>query len=413
MKRLLIVFLLMLSLCLQAQVTFSARVFKPSGEMIAPSFMGFRLLVDGEDTVRYWRDTTISCLFNPTGIIRFENIPIGGRCLLNYQDCCENYDYHFSSLNEDLFIDSLVLHRIPVKEDFDVYWNWNRATKDSIMQSWANKWACDVDGYDTIWFESDTLGKKEFYVDEDEPHSLQLARLYYEDWIFPLVTWHTFSHAADSAYKYCLRAYHKAPFLYYPLRQLARYLGVELQINAPDSPDSMTFLQLPDMADSGLNDTTVNLFSLGEEHNRNERFLKYTLGNAKEKSLCYPLAADGTMRYLAYSPLGGSHIYTVRNSSFVYKRYNHWDTLMRSVHYYLTADELDSIMSIINAFHRAGRPDNESGCYAFVDGSDFMLEYVINGRHRTYFTSDGTIPPQLISLDELLVRISKRHEKKE
>ena len=130
----------------------------------------------------------------------------------------------------------------------------------------------------------------------------------------------------------------------------------------------------------------------------------HTLGKAGERSLCYPLAADGTMRYMEINPFGGVAIYRVENGRLYYFRLGGggWKLTDRDS-YRLTAEELDSVANAVVAFQRAGRPDDERGLYV-IDGSTFVLEYVTDGHYHRYTTSSGAVPPQLEAIIELLIR---------
>lgn len=382
--------LLLVSLAVSAQVSFSAHVFLPTNEPL-DYFFPFYLKVDSEDTVRYQFDSTAS--------VRFDNIAIGSRCHLTYDDVVGSYDYPVFTITEDTYIDSLVLRRIPREKE----WFSTKFQKDSTFNSRAIHWSHDVDGYDTLWYENHS------WLDK-EPHSLKLARLYYSDWIAPLASWRTWPHAADSAYRYCLHASKQYPYLYYPLRQLAQYFGKRTEMKPPKEPDEYTYFPQPEMPEDWWMDTTVNLFSLWEQHEQeNIRARNHTLGIAYEKSLCYPIATDGTMRLMILDPLGwGVIIYRVEGEQIYRKRISAYgDELKDNEFYTLTDDELDSVSMTVEAFHRAERPDDESGPYV-IDGCSFMLEYIINGKYHRYTTSSGAIPPQLKAIMGLLWNIYKR-----
>lgn len=382
--------LLLVSLVVSAQVSFSAHVFLPKNEPL-DDFSPFCLKVDGEDTVRY--------LYSSTGSVRFDNIAVGSRCHFIYNHFLGSYDYPVFTITEDTHIDSMILRRIPKEKE----WFSTKFQKDSTFNSRAIHWSHDVDGYDTLWYE--------YYSSPDvEPHSLKLARLYYSDWIAPLASWRTWPHAADSAYRYCLHAYKQYPFLYYPLRQLAQHLGKTEEITPPKEPDEYTYLPQPIMPEEWWADTTADLFTLWEKHYQENAYAHdYTLGIADEKSLYYPIAADGTMRLLIDAPLGwGVLIYRVEGDQIYRKRVSaYYDEIKENESYTLPDVELDSVTMAVDAFRRAGRPDDESGPYV-IDGCSFMLEYIINGKYHRYTTSSGAIPPQLKAIMGLLWNIYKR-----
>ena len=389
MKKIMPIFAALLAfvVCAEAQVSFSARVLFPPESPIDIKFLmpkGFCLTVDGEDTVR-----CIGC--DSTATVRYDNIPVGSRCSFFYCDFGELYTCPVFTIAADTHIDSLMLRRDPSKEE--VF--WSKIQKDTTLQNRAARWGSDVDGRDTFWYED------EFWLD-DEP---------YADWIAPLASWRTWPHAADSAYRYLLHAYKQHPFLYYPLRQLAQHLGKQLKVRPPKAPDKHTYLPQPEMPDHWWTDTTADLFTPWEKHDWENTYARdHTLGKAGERSLCYPLAADGTMRYMEINPFDGVAIYRIENGRLYLFRLGGrgWKLTDRDS-YRLTAEELDSVANAVVAFQRAGRPDDERGLYV-IDGSTFVLEYITDGRYHRYTTSDGAVPPQLEAIIELLIRIYKTRQ---
>ena len=346
--------------------------------------------VDSEDTVRFQFDSTAS--------VRFDNIAIGSRCHLTYDDVVGSYDYPVFTITEDTYIDSLVLRRIPREKE----WFSTKFQKDSTFNSRTIHWSHDVDGYDTLWYENHS------WLDK-EPHSLKLARLYYSDWIAPLASWRTWPHAADSAYRYCLHAYKQYPFLYYPLRQLAQHLGKTAEIIPPKEPDEYTYLPQPIMPEEWWADTTADLFTLWEKHYQENAYAHdFTLGIADEKSLCYPIAPDGTMRLIIIDPLGyGVLIYRIEGDRIYRKRISAYDDELKDNEYYtLTDEELDTVVTAVEAFHHAGLADDK--IVRVIDGCTFELEYIINGHYHHYINYSGIAPPQLENLMELMRRIYKR-----
>ena len=398
MKKIMPIFVALLALvaCAEAQVSFSARVFFPPERHIDIMFLmpkGFCLTVDGEDTVR-----CIGC--DSIATVRYDNIPVGSRCRFFYRDFGELYTCPVFTITADTHVDSLVLRRDPSKEE--VF--WTKMQKDTTLQNRAARWGSDVDGRDTFWYED------EFWLD-DEPHSLKLARLYYADWIAPLASWRTWPHAADSAYRYLLHAYKQHPFLYYPFRQVAQHLGKPLKAKPPKGPDKHTYLPQPEMPNNWWTDSTADLFTPWEKHDWENTYARdHTLGKAHEKSLCYPLAADGTIRYVETCPFSGILICRVEGGRMHHIRLG-WGKrgITDNETYTLTAEELDSVAMVVTAFQHAGRPEDESGIYV-IDGCNFVLEYIMEGKYHRYTTSDGAVPPQLEAIIELLIRIYKTRQ---
>lgn len=393
-----ILILLQLStMAVSAQVSFSARVYvlTTNGKPLDPSFLAFPfcLKVDGEDFVRYQYDTTATVCFN--------DIAIGSRCHFYYCEFETLYDYPVFTITANTHIDSLVLRPIPKKEELF----WTKAQKDSTLFSRATRWSHDLKGHDTLWYDRD-----EVWFDK-ESRSLKLARLYYTDWVAPFASWRTWPHAADSAYCYCLLASKQHPYLYYPLRQLAYHLGKTPKLTAPKSPDKRMYYPQPEMPEEWWMDTTVNLFSPWEQYNQENAFARnYTLGKAHEKSLCYPIATDGTIRLIINDPLGwGVLIYRVEGERIYRKRLSIKDNILKdNEHYTLSAYELDSVTTAVDAFHRAGLPDDEIG--GIIDGCTFELEYIMNGQYHRYINNSGFVPPQLKAIMELLQNAYKRKQ---
>ena len=394
--------MLLLSLAVSAQVTFSARVFFPPEAPLEPMFIKYQpfcLKVDSEDTVRY-------CYCDSTATIRFDSIAVGSLCHLIYRDFEDSYDYPVFTITADTYIDSLVMRLTPKEKREEMF--RTKTEKDSALKSQAAQWSLDVEGRDTFWYD-----ENDFWLD-DEPHSLKLARLYYADWVAPLVTWRTWPHVADSAYRYCLLANKQYPYLYYPLRQLAHHLGKTLETKPPKDPDEHTYLPQPAMPDKWWTDTTADLFTPWAIHTQKNTYAREsTLGKAHEKSLCYPLAANGTIRYIETCPLSGTLICRIEGGR-MYRKGLVWGKrgITNDETYYLTAEDaedLDSVALAIAAFQRAGRPEDESGNYV-IDGCSFVLEYIIDGRYHRYETSSGAVPPELKTIMEALERISKRRQ---
>lgn len=390
---------LLISLMVSAQVSFTARVVSPEPMNNNPMFIrfgSFRLTVEGEDTLRYCR-----CDTNAT--IRFDNIRSGSRCALSFRHPNFNctYSYPAFAVTSDTVIDSLKLRR---GRFLDERFLRTKTEKDSTLESLAKGWSHNMDGHDTIRYDGG------FYL-EPEPHSLKLAHLYYADWVAPIATWRTWPHAADSAYRYCLHAINSYPYLYYPLRQLAHHLGKPFEIEPPEAPDKHTYFPQPEMPDMWWTDSTIDLLNPWEEHTeQNYSLNKYSLGPVDEISLCYPLAADGTIRLLQEIGLGGTEIYRVEDGVihriYFFERPGEVKN-MKHTHYALTPAELDSLSTAIDEFQRAGRSGDESGPYA-IDGSWYCLEYIVDRHYHCYITSDGAVPSQLDVLIKLLRRFCKR-----
>lgn len=134
------------------------------------------------------------------------------------------------------------------------------------------------------------------------------------------------------------------------------------------------------------------------------------LGIANEKSLCNPIAPEGTMRLMIIDPLGwGVIIYRIEGEQIYRKRISAYgDELKDNEFYTLTDDELDSVTMVVDAFHRAGLPDDE--IVQVIDGCSFELEYIKNGQYHRYINNSGIAPPQLKDIMGLLWNTYKRKQ---
>ena len=402
MRKHILIFAAILVVCLSsnAQVNFSARAFTPSGKQL-DDYFSFSLKVECEDTVRYhhWSDTAT--------IAHFENIPIGSRCYFRYNDYfgTKSFDFPIFTINSDIHIDSLVL--TPCPKDYG--WFWSKAKKDSILHSNAAKWTANIKGYDTLWY--DSVSNK-YFINKNNPYCLHIARLYYNDWMEPFPSWQTWQHSADSAYKYCLYAYKKYPYLYYPLRQLAHHLGIEFNGKKPKEPNKKTFIPQPTMMEEWWKDTTDNLLYMWKKHaDNNSYYKKHCLEKAREKSLCYPVGDNGIVRLIIMNPLGGNSIYRIQNGKLYFKHLRIYKPkLLINDSYELTPMELDSIALLVDAFSRLPRTNDDRGLYV-IDGSTYLLEYIIDGKYYYYETSSGAEPKELEDITDAMYNLEKKYYK--
>ena len=155
---------------------------------------------------------------------------------------------------------------------------------------------------------------------------------------------------------------------------------------------------------------TLLMFSLVVSAQENASAHDYPLGIANEKSLCNPIAANGTMRLIIHDPLGwGVIIYRVEGNQIYRKRISAYgDELKDNEFYTLTDNELDSVTMVVDAFHRAELPDDE--IVRVIDGCTFELEYIKNGQYHRYINNSGIAPPQLEAIMGLLWNTYKRKQ---
>ncbi|MBR1549867.1 MAG: hypothetical protein IJ634_04445 [Bacteroidales bacterium] len=413
MKRYVLLSVLLLgSLWAQGQVTFRARVFLPGGKSVSGIWASLRMIVEGEDTARFAPskayDNEIDTL---TGSVCFTGITRGARCYLYMSGMLlECYDYPVFTINEDMTVDSLVLRK--VEERPRLY--WCRAVRDSAMHDDVAALGGDPMARDTHWYDYGN-GHEGYWLD-DETHALRLARIYYKDWGLPIASWRTFPHAADSAYRYALMAYDrkKTPWLYPVLQQLHRYLGLpdEPKVRKPKAPKVR---YLPPLAEEALSDTTLDLFSTQRRARWLSDFLGKVLPEFGEPSLCCPVAEEGTLRYMVWSPWGYVSVLRLQGRRLYVNRASGWPTdkmkLEASDEFDLGDSQLAEVRRLMDAFIAAKLPDDLTGVVYVIDGGDYMLEYIHDGEYRTFRVPDGGQPKEFKSLAEYLWGLYKaRHE---
>jgi hypothetical protein len=70
--------------------------------------------------------------------------------------------------------------------------------------------------------------------------------------------------------------------------------------------------------------------------------------------------------------------------------------------------ESDSVTSLINTFSHITRNNDDSGFYV-IDGSTYLLEYIIDGKYYYYETSSGAEPKELIDILEYFGALNKKY----
>lgn len=386
------------SLCVQGQVTFRARIFLPGGYSASGMLGGPQMIVEGEDTARYMPrpvhiDTT-------DGTVCFTGIARGARCYLSLHEIgLGSYDYPVFTINEDMTVDSLVLRQMNGRTRA---YCWNRAKGDSTLRAEVEFLSINPMARDTHWYDE---GRS--YIIDDEPHALKLAKLYYADWFFPVSSWRTYPHAADSAYRYALMTYdrEKTPWLYPAICQLHRHLGLqgEPKIRKPKQPKVM-YRPLP-YNEALLNDTTVDLMSLMERRQWLDDFLHEVLPEFGEPSLCCPMAEEGTLRYMVWSPWGYVNVLRIQGRRIYVNKASGWPTdkmkLEASDEFDLSDSQLAEVRRLMDVFLNAHLPDDMTGTYV-LDGGEYMLEYIHKGEFHTFRASDGGEPKEFVALTTYL-----------
>ena len=309
-----------------------------------------------------------------------------------------DYDYAGFSLDSNMYIDSLVLKACP--KDWDLF--ASKVEKDSIMK-------CRVD---TILYDihrNDSLRKvkpsKYDYNINNYPH---LIRYYYNDWINHFPSWRKWSSAADSAYKYCLYAYNNYQelyYLYYPLKQLACYLGVGFDRPQPQGPKGAKYLPQPEMPNSWWTDTAMNVFSLWEEYENDNEYRQDIFDKSREKTICCPPANDGTVRLQKLSPLDGIYTWRIQDGYLYYKIVSSRKSLLvKDDKVKLSQPVMDSLALLIDAFRSVPRTLDDYGLRS-IDGSTYWLEYVVGGKYYHCTTTGYCVPKDLDDIIEFIERL--------
>lgn len=410
MKRYVLLSVWMLSsLCVLGQVTFKAKVFLPGGRSVSGMWASLMMIVEGEDTARF--APRLGGIDTLGGTVCFTGIACGARCYMFMDEPgMSGYDYQAFTITGDMDVDSLVLRRV----DGHPRLYWCRAVRDSVLRADVAALGGDPMARDTHWYEGG-LGDSVFYLD-DEPHALSLARIYYSDWVLPIASWRTFPHAADSAYRYALMAFDrkKMPWLYPSLLQLHRHLGLggEPKVHKPEAPKTMYLPNLYD--DVMLSDSTVDLMTSAKYGQWLRNFMGYVLPELGEPSLCCPVAEEGTLRYMAWSPWGYVSVLRLQGRRVYVNKASGWPTdkmkLEASDEFDLDNSELAEVRRLMEVFLNAHFPDDMTGTYV-IDGGDYMLEYILDGEYRTFRASDGGEPKEFKALTTYLWDLYRaRHE---
>lgn len=410
MKRYVLLSVWMLSsLCVLGQVTFKAKVFLPGGRSVSGMWASLMMIVEGEDTARF--APRLGDVDTLGGSVCFTGIARGARCYLSLDEPgMKGYDYPAFTINEDMDVDSLVLKQMEGHPRL----YWCRALRDSALRADVAALGGDPMARDTHCYDYGD-GHKDCWT-EDEPHALKLARIYYSDWVLPIASWRTFPHAADSAYRYALMAYDrkKGPWLYSALCQLHRHLGLggEPKVRKPETPRTM-YLPNP-YDDAMLSDSTVDLMTSAKYGQWLRNFMGRVLPEFGEPSLCCPVATEGTLRYMAWSPWGYVSVLRLQGRRVYVNKASGWPTdkmkLEVSDEFDLDNSELAEVRRLMEDFLAAKYPDDMTGTYV-IDGGDYMLEYILDGEYRTFRVSDGGEPQEFEALTIYLWSLYRaRHE---
>lgn len=404
--RIILMLLLLAPFVGNAQVTFRARIFLPGGHLASGYFHPY-LIVEGEDTARYMPRHVDDKLDTIDGTVCFTGIARGARCYLRLPVIAVgNYDYPVFTIDEDMTIDSLVLRKMERKtKDYE----WHRAKCDSAMRADVEALSVNPMARDTHYW-TDYKGNPVRHIDE-ETHALRLAKLYYADWLFPLASRRTYPHAADSAYRYALMAYDRkaTPWLYPALQQLHRHLGLrgEPDVRKPKEPEVM---YLPACDEATLADTTKDLMALMEHRQWLDYFLQGKLAELGEPSLCCPTAAEGTLRYTVWSPWGIIRVMRLEGRRLHFNQAYGSGKNMKltdSDDFDLSDSELAEVRRRMDAFLDAHLPDDMTGTFV-IDGGEYLLEYIHEGRYHTFRASDGGEPQVFNTLAGYLFQLGKQ-----
>lgn len=405
-QHLFITILILSALCTQGQVSFKARVFLPGGHSVSGMHASLMMVVEDEDTAR--SAPRLGDLDTLGGSVCFTGITRGARCYLYLDEIgMLYYDYPAFTIDGDMDVDSLVLQRVA---GYPALY-WCRARRDSAMHADVAALGGAPMTRDTHWYDLFD-GHKDYWLD-NETHALKLARIYYGDWMLPIASWRTFPHAADSAYRYAMTAYdrRKTPWLYPAICQLHRHLGFrgEPKVRKPKQPKVM-YTPLP-YDEASLSDSTIDLMTPTKRWQWLNDFLGKVLPEFDEPSLCCPVAEEGTLRYMAWSPWGYVSVLRLQGRRVYVNRASGWPTdkmkLEASDEFDLSDSQLAEVRRLMDVFLAAKLPDDMTGVIYVIDGGDFLLEYVINGEYRTFRAPQGGTPKVFDALTEYLWSLYK------
>ncbi|MBR2958491.1 MAG: hypothetical protein IKC19_02545 [Bacteroidales bacterium] len=143
-----------------------------------------------------------------------------------------------------------------------------------------------------------------------------------------------------------------------------------------------------------------------------QRGTRHCIGAAHdEPSLCCPVAEEGTLRYMAWSPWGYVSVLRLQGRRVYVNRASGWPTdkmkLEASDEFDLSDSQLAEVRRLMDVFLAAKLPDDMTGVIYVIDGGDFLLEYVINGEYRTFRAPQGGTPKVFDALTEYLWSLYK------
>ena len=134
-----------------------------------------------------------------------------------------------------------------------------------------------------------------------------------------------------------------------------------------------------------------------------------------EPSLCCPVATEGTLRYMAWSPWGYVSVLRLQGRRVYVNKASGWPTdkmkLEASDEFDLDNSELAEVRRLMEAFLAAKYPDDMTGRYV-IDGGDYMLEYILDGEYRTFRASDGGEPKEFKALTTYLWSLYRARSKR-
>ena len=346
-------------------------------------------------------ENAIPLTSNPDGWSFIDSVPVGSHCYV--ATCSEILDPPYFSrpflVSGDTTIFALQLepdfsHTEPIGD---------KKHKDSTFKAAATFF---MDSLHAPWSDGWVHWNK-------HPRCYWLARLYYHDWALYYPSMRTFEHAADSAYHYFLYCYRELGnsyhFLYYPIRELEFHLGLTPapHIQPPVFGLDTVYYPLPDENSEHL-PCLLSEWEIAMDDMDNCWGLK----SMREKSLCYPLAPDGTIRFTQSHPFSGRTLYRIQDNTLYFRNQSYYST-KRGVQTYsrpLNADEMKKLNSLLMNVHHQNYPPKY--IQYVIDGPSFRLEYVLNGQFYSVEYYLCTFPPEVGALSRFLDELYSPYNKK-
>ncbi len=320
-----------------------------------------------------------------------DSVPVGSHC--HVATCSVIQDIHYFS-RPFLVSGDTIIFALQLEPDFShIEPIGDKKHKDNAFKDAA---AFFMDSLHAPWSDG-------WFHWNQHPRCYWLARLYYHDWALYYPSMRTFEHAADSAYHYFLYCYRELGnsyhFLYYPIRELETFLGLSpaRDITPPRFEMSAVYNLLPNETDTHLT-CLLSEWEVAMDDILSDDYRKM----AKEKSICHPIASNGTIRFTQSHPFSGWTLYRIQDSSLYFKSNSYFTKKGGSQAYSrpLNADEIKRLESLLMSIHNQKFPPKS--IQYVIDGPSFRLEYVLNGQFYSVEYYLCFFPPEVEALSRFL-----------